>query len=33
MWNPEASRVLTPITFGVGWTLNLGRLARLAHLV
>jgi hypothetical protein len=33
MWNPDASRVLTPITFGVGWTLNLGRLARLAHLV
>lgn len=33
MWNPDASRVLGPITFGVGWTLNLGRLARLAHLV
>jgi uncharacterized membrane protein len=33
MWNPDASRVLSPITFGVGWTLNLGRLARLAHLV
>jgi hypothetical protein len=32
-WNPDSQRVLTPVTFGVGWTLNLGRLARLAHLV
>jgi hypothetical protein len=32
-WNPESNRVLTPVTFGVGWSLNLGRLARLAHLV
>jgi hypothetical protein len=31
-WNPGSSRLLTPPTFGVGWTLNLGRLARLAHL-
>jgi hypothetical protein len=32
-WNPGSTRVLTPVTFGVGWSLNLGRLARLAHLV
>jgi hypothetical protein len=32
-WNPASKRVLTPVTFGVGWSLNLGRLARLAHLV
>ena len=32
-WNPGSPRVLTPVTFGVGWSLNLGRLARLAHLV
>jgi Family of unknown function (DUF5808) len=31
-WNPESPRVLTPTTFGVGWSLNLGRIARLAHL-
>jgi uncharacterized membrane protein len=32
-WNPNSPRVFSPITFGVGWSLNLGRLARLAHLV
>ncbi len=32
-WNPSSKRILTPTTFGVGWGLNLGRLARLAHLV
>ena len=31
-WNPRSSRILTPTTFGVGWSVNLGRLARLAHL-
>jgi hypothetical protein len=31
-WNPRSKRILTPITFGVGWSLNLGRLARIAHL-
>jgi uncharacterized membrane protein len=31
-WNPESKRILTPTTFGVGWSINLGRLARLAHL-
>jgi uncharacterized membrane protein len=29
-WNPRSSRILTPTTFGVGWSVNLGRLARLA---
>ena len=28
-WNPEDQRVLTPQVFGVGWTLNLGRLVEL----
>jgi len=32
-WNPDSPRLLTPVTFGVGWSVNLGRLARLAHLV
>ena len=31
-WNPDSGRVLTPTTFGVGWSLNLGRLARLARI-
>jgi hypothetical protein len=31
-WNPSSPRILTPATFGVGWSLNLGRLARLARL-
>jgi hypothetical protein len=31
-WNPESPRILTPTTFGVGWSVNLGRLARLARL-
>jgi hypothetical protein len=31
-WNPESARLLTPRSFGVGWTLNFGRLARIAHL-
>lgn len=30
-WNPDDSRLLTPTVFGVGWALNLGRLARLAR--
>jgi hypothetical protein len=29
-WNPRSSRLLTPTTFGVGWSVNLGRVARLA---
>jgi uncharacterized membrane protein len=30
MWDPQSTRILTPITFGVGWSVNLGRLARIA---
>ncbi|MDQ3620436.1 MAG: DUF5808 domain-containing protein [Actinomycetota bacterium] len=29
-WNPEDERIVTPGVFGVGWTLNFGRLLRLA---
>jgi uncharacterized membrane protein len=32
-WNPRSSRILTPRTFGVGWSVNFGRLARLAGIV
>jgi hypothetical protein len=32
-WDPASRRLLTPTTFGVGWSVNLGRVARLAHLV
>ena len=27
-WNPDDPRVLTPHVFGVGWSVNLGRLLR-----
>jgi hypothetical protein len=29
-WEPEDDRVLTPTAFGVGWGVNLARVARLA---
>lgn len=29
-WSPSDGRVITEMPFGVGWTLNFGRLARLA---
>jgi Family of unknown function (DUF5808) len=29
MWAPEDPRLVQPQAFGVGWTLNLGRLLRL----
>jgi Family of unknown function (DUF5808) len=32
-WDPDSTRILTPTTFGVGWSVNLGRIARLAHIV
>jgi Family of unknown function (DUF5808) len=32
-WDPQSTRILTPRTFGVGWSVNLGRLARLAGIV
>jgi len=30
MWAPDEPRIFTPNVFGVGWTVNVGRLARLA---
>lgn len=30
LWSPADPRVLTPTLFGAGWTVNLGRVARLA---
>jgi len=32
-WNPDGDRVFVPKVFGVGWTVNVGRLARIAGLV
>lgn len=32
VWAPEDPRLLQPHAFGVGWTLNVGRLLRLLHL-
>ena len=32
-WNTDDDRLFVPQVFGVGWTLNLARLAKLAHLV
>ena len=32
-WEPDDDRVLTPTAFGVGWGLNLGRVAKLAKSV
>ncbi len=29
-WNPDNPRILTDRVFGVGWAVNLGRLAELA---
>jgi hypothetical protein len=31
MWNPEAEHLLSPRAFGVGWTLNAGRVVRLVR--
>ncbi len=31
-WNPDDDRLFVPQVFGVGWTLNLARLARLVAL-
>jgi len=31
-WGPQDERVFMPQVFGVGWTLNIGRLARLIGL-
>ena len=32
-WAPQDPALLRPHAFGVGWGVNLGRLARLAHVV
>lgn len=32
-WNTRDDRLFVPQVFGVGWTINLARLARLARLV
>jgi hypothetical protein len=29
-WNPADDRLFVPTVFGVGWTVNFGRIARLA---
>ncbi len=29
-WNPTDDRLFVPTVFGVGWTVNFGRIARLA---
>lgn len=29
MWNPNDDRIFTPMTFGLGWTINWRALARL----
>lgn len=34
MWNPREGHLITPMVFGIGWTVNFGALARrlgLAH--
>ena len=31
MWNPDDDRVISPRVFGVGWTVNLGRLVELVR--
>lgn len=31
IWAPDDSRILKPYAFGVGWTINFGRLARIAQ--
>jgi hypothetical protein len=31
LWAPDNPRVIVPRAFGVGWTLNLGRLLRLVR--
>jgi hypothetical protein len=31
VWSPDDSRILMPYGFGVGWTVNVGRLVELAR--
>ncbi len=28
-WNPDQDRILTPMVWGIGWSINVGRLARM----
>lgn len=30
LWNPKDDRLLTPLAFGVGWSVNFARLRRMA---
>jgi hypothetical protein len=32
LWAPDDERLITPTVFGVGWTVNVGRVARLLGL-
>ena len=32
-WSPDDARLLQPTVFGVGWTVNVGRLLRLLRLL
>lgn len=32
-WSPGRNQILTPTTWGVGWSINVGRLARIIGLV
>lgn len=32
LWAPDDDRLITPAVFGVGWSVNVGRLARLLRL-
>ena len=31
MWDPEGAHLISPRVFGVGWTLNVGRLVELVR--
>jgi len=31
MWNPESDHLLNPRAFGVGWTLNVGRVVHIVR--
>lgn len=33
LWNPEGERIFTDRVLGVGWSINFGRVARLAGVV
>jgi hypothetical protein len=31
MWDPESSHIVNPRVFGVGWTVNLGKVVAVAR--